>query len=607
MKLCPLCNTGFHDSHTTCPTHGGMLSEIRDLKAGMLIRNTYRIVRKLGEGGFGSVYLADQTLMDEPRALKFLSYEMSRDESFTARFRREAQSLRQVRHKNVVDSGDLERAEDDTLFFAMEYVDGPDLGHFLDSAPRPFDVRLALDLAHGIAEGLGAAHSKGLVHRDIKPDNILLASGPGGLVAKIADFGIVATKETSKTYRKTGGTLLTPPYAAPEQWRGTPAAQLDGRTDLYALGGVLFEMLTGETVFDAENYEGWAWEHANTPPRPPSQLRPELANWRGLDALVLRLLAKNRDDRPSNVTEVLSLLSAIGYVEPAPSAVPKPRRPTEVEQIRPVETRAALEEVPEPGPVLRSVFPEQPEPLPLKKPVRHNKLHTAIVAAFLVVAVAPVVVVSLIHRFAADANALETTTDSSPQPSNASQPQQDPATAGQPASNSQTPAPAQPDRSTSVPSAANFAGMAKQANALFSQQNYAQAKPLFEQACTGGSGDACNGLGIMYLTGFGATFDNAQAFDLFNKACRRGSAEGCGRLGSMYINGWGTAEDDARGVGLMTQSCDTGNEYGCAQLAILYAAGTKGLAQDLEKSAQLFAKACKQGNEYACKQSNKPQ
>jgi serine/threonine-protein kinase len=363
MKLCPQCKTGFPDQAETCPTHGILLSEIIDLKPGMLIRNTYRIVRKLGEGGMGAVYLADQTLMDEPRAIKFLGRQWSRDEAFTARFRREVRTLRQVRHKNVIDSGDLEQAEDESLFFAMEFVDGPDLRSFLDRAPRPFDVQMALELTRSIAEGLGAAHAKGMVHRDIKPENVLMAREGNVLVPKIADFGIVATKESSATRTRTGASLLTYPYAAPEQWRGMKSAELDGRTDIYALGGVLFEMLTGETAFDAESYEGWAEQHKNVPPRPPGSVRPDLAKWEGLDALVLRMLAKDREDRPHDIPELLSLLEAVSYAprqrrvtvreEPAPvsggeslpaSSQPPPRPEPEPEPVVPETGKAAQEQ-----------------------------------------------------------------------------------------------------------------------------------------------------------------------------------------------------------------------------------------------------------------------
>ena len=312
MKICPQCETGYHDSHDTCPTHGGMLSEIRDLRPGMLIRDTYRIVRKLGKGGMGAVYLAQHTLMDEPRALKFLSQELSEDENFTARFLREVRTLRQVRNRNVVDCGDPERAEDGALFFSMEYVDGPNLRDFLKTAPKPFDVPLALIITHGIAEGLGAAHAKGMVHRDIKPENILMARDKDYWVPKIADFGIVATRESSQ-HTQTGSTLLTMAYAAPEQWMGMRAADLDGRADLYAMGGVLFEMLTGQTVFEAENYHGWAQKHLNAPPIAPSSLRPDLVKWRGLDDFVLRLLAKDRNARPANVAEFLALMTRIDY------------------------------------------------------------------------------------------------------------------------------------------------------------------------------------------------------------------------------------------------------------------------------------------------------
>jgi len=315
MKVCPQCNTGYPDGHITCPTHGAYLSEIIDLKPGMVIRNTYRIERKLGEGGFGTVYLAEHILMGEQRALKFLSRQYCQDEAATARFRREVRTLHQLRNCNVVDCGDLEQAEDGTLFFPMEYVDGPDLHDFMDRAPKPFDMKLALAITRGIASGLGAAHAKGLVHRDIKPQNILMAREGDAWVPKIADFGIVATKESRTTSRGiTSASMLTWAYAAPEQWMGMRSDKLDGRADFYALGGVLYEMLTGQTAFDADSYEGWAEQHKNTAPKPPSSVRPELANWKGLDGLVLRMLARDRDLRHKDVAELLGLLDAVEYL-----------------------------------------------------------------------------------------------------------------------------------------------------------------------------------------------------------------------------------------------------------------------------------------------------
>ena len=329
MKICPWCEAGYSDEFISCPVHGGLLSEIRDLKPGMLVRNTYRIVRKLSQGGMGSVYLAQHVLLNEPQVLKFLSNELSRDHDWTNRFLREVRTLRQIRHKNVVYAGNLEAAEDGTLFFSMEYVEGPDLMEFYRRAPKPFDVNLVLDLIRGVAEGLGAAHAAGVVHRDIKPENILIAHEGNALVPKIADFGIVATKGNSRL-TQSGTTLMTPQFAAPEQWLGVPTAELDGRADLYALGGLMFEILTGRCAFEAENYHAWAQQHLHAAPPAPSRLRPELKDWRGLDELVLCLLAKDRNDRPRDIAEMLRRLDGIVHVPPEKrdeAAPPQPAGP----------------------------------------------------------------------------------------------------------------------------------------------------------------------------------------------------------------------------------------------------------------------------------------
>lgn len=362
MKICPQCEAGYPDELTTCPVHGGLLSEIRDLKPGMLVRNTYRILRKLSQGGMGQVYLAEHILLNETQVLKFLSRELSHNQDWTKRFLREVRTLRQIRHKNVVNAGNLEPAEDGTLFFSMEYVDGPDLMEFQRHAPKPFDVALALTILRGVAEGLGAAHAAGVVHRDIKSENILIAREGDTLVPKIADFGIVATKDVSRI-TQSGTALLTPQFAAPEQWTGTPTAELDGRTDFYALGGVLFELLTGRCAFDASNYQAWALQHLYTLPPLPSSLRPELANWRGLDELVLRLLAKDRNQRPQDVGAVLRLLNRIEYAPPERGAVePALNRvqPGPATQAAQPETRAEKPPPEAAAPILESMKPQAP-------------------------------------------------------------------------------------------------------------------------------------------------------------------------------------------------------------------------------------------------------
>jgi serine/threonine protein kinase len=304
------------------PDAQATLGMTRELLPGTFFQNTYRIVHKLGQGSLGPVYLADHLILDQPCALRLLPRHLAGDEALIARFRRELNALREVRSSNVVSATELQFADDETPFLAMEYVDGPDLQSLLDIAPGPIDVDLTLAIVRCITEGLAAAHACGLVHRDLKPKNIFLAREANSWIPKVAGFALVAIKEQNAPARVTGETVLTQTYAAPEQWYGTNPADLDGRTDLYALGGILYLMLTGRTAFHAADYDGWAMQHIKSQPLPPSALRPDLTPRHGLDNLILRLLAKEPEARPRRAAEFLSILNAIEFGAPITPLAP---------------------------------------------------------------------------------------------------------------------------------------------------------------------------------------------------------------------------------------------------------------------------------------------
>src|ERR1700727_1235439 len=162
MKLCPLCETSYPNHHTTCERDGATLIASRELEAGTIIRGKYRIVRALGRGGMGTVYLADHILLGRQRALKFISSELSQDPRLLKRFRQEAQAAIDLRHPNVAEVVDLDQAEDGSPYIAMEFVEGQDLRHAIDAGTMV--VPRALYFARSVALGLGVAHAKGIIH-----------------------------------------------------------------------------------------------------------------------------------------------------------------------------------------------------------------------------------------------------------------------------------------------------------------------------------------------------------------------------------------------------------------------------------------------------------
>ncbi|MBA2783617.1 MAG: serine/threonine protein kinase [Rubrobacteraceae bacterium] len=260
-----------------------------------LVDNRYAISRTLGRGGVAEVFLAHDGVLGRDVALKMLNRERSRDDEYVERFRREAQSAAALSHPNIVSIYDRGEAEDGSCYICMEYLPG---GTLKDRISR--DGRLAssvvAEVAMQISGALDAAHERGVIHRDIKPQNVLITRSGD---VKVADFGIaLAESETSIT--RANLVLGTAAYMSPEQATG---GRVGPRSDLYSLGVVMYEVLTGEVPFDGDDPVAVATKHVNSPPRPPRETVSDIPG--GLNDLVLRLLAKDPDDRPTSASALV--------------------------------------------------------------------------------------------------------------------------------------------------------------------------------------------------------------------------------------------------------------------------------------------------------------
>jgi tRNA A-37 threonylcarbamoyl transferase component Bud32 len=299
----------------------------------------YRLLRHLARGGMAEVYVAEDQLLNRPVAVKVLFPELARDEAFVERFRREARSAASLNHHNIVSVYDFGEDEG-SWFIVMEYVEGRTLRDII-RAEGAMEPARAAELASEVAAALAAAHTQGIVHRDVKPANVLIAADSG--TVKVADFGIARAANARQDLTMPGTVLGTATYLSPEQAQGS---EVDARTDVYSLGMVLYEMLTGKPPFTGDSPVAIAYQQLNRTAPAPSTVSPRVPP--ALDAVVMKAMSKDPGDRQASAEELREELLAVDRAAGDPDAtmaIESPVAPVDATAVVSASTTAVLPSV----------------------------------------------------------------------------------------------------------------------------------------------------------------------------------------------------------------------------------------------------------------------
>ena len=328
MKICPVCSTEYADDVKFCPNDGQTLRSAAPGGAGDLvgqvIADRYHVMKKLGEGGMGQVYLAEHVKMGRRSAIKVMNPSMVHDPDAIARFNREASNASRISHPNVCAIYDFGETPDGLIYLAMEFIQGEPLTALLEregALPVPRAVTIFLQ----VAEALQAAHDLGIVHRDLKPDNVMLTRRKDGAdVVKVVDFGIakaVSGDQAGQKVTKTGLVVGTPEFMSPEQLSGDT---LDGRSDLYSLALVFYRMLSGKLPFEATSVQETMIKRLIDEPTKLAEARPDLTFPAGLQPVLDTALARSPVERYQTVAKFAADVAAVTG-PPGSTAVPQTR------------------------------------------------------------------------------------------------------------------------------------------------------------------------------------------------------------------------------------------------------------------------------------------
>ncbi len=305
MKVCPRCSELYPDEAGQCPKDGTPLRKVLDPLIGKTVGGRFRLIQRLGSGGMSSVYLARHVLIDRLMAIKTLRRDLARDPIQRDRFLREARAVNRINHDNIVEISDFGETEDGLVYLVMEYVPGDPLLKVMGTE-GPFSSLRALDVIEQCANALARAHQMGVIHRDLKPENILIVQRRDRRdFVKLLDFGIAKILDAPSL---TGSQQIfgTPGYIAPEYIQST---DIDGRADLYSLGCILYELVTGALPFDYEYPGDLLVKHVTEPPVLPSERLASVDP--PMEAFILRCLEKDPAERFRDAYHFLAELAAV--------------------------------------------------------------------------------------------------------------------------------------------------------------------------------------------------------------------------------------------------------------------------------------------------------
>jgi serine/threonine-protein kinase len=320
QKTCPTCGTEYPLSERFCPRDGTALRSANaqaDL-LGSVVADRYHILKKLGEGGMGTVYLAEHVKMGRKSALKVMNPGMNTDPDAIARFNREASNASRLSHPNICGIYDFGETPEGLIYLAMEFIEGKALTDLIEKDGSLVPARAA-SIVHQTGDALQVAHDAGIVHRDLKPDNIMVTKNRDNTdLVKVVDFGIAkASSSDAQKVTKTGLVVGTPEYMSPEQLAGD---KLDGRSDIYSLGLVAFNCLTGKLPFPSETAQEAMIMRLTDRPRTLAEIRPDIEWPEALQEVMDRALARDADERYQSAAQFGRDFAAVVAEMPATQA-----------------------------------------------------------------------------------------------------------------------------------------------------------------------------------------------------------------------------------------------------------------------------------------------